>query len=78
MNNFAQTPPNGRPEPSPKTGCLTAFLLVVGIILLLPGVLCAILLVNMGGSGNDPLTPIVMFVALIGAGLIMWALMNRK
>ncbi|MGF6312367.1 hypothetical protein ABIB82_006332 [Bradyrhizobium sp. i1.8.4] len=46
-------------------------------LLLLPGVLCAILLSTMGGSGNDPVTPIVMLVALCGVGLIIWTLTRK-
>jgi hypothetical protein len=78
MTNF-DPPPSGKPPaPPPHTGCATAFLLVVGVILLLPGVLCAILLANLGGSGNDPVTPVVMLVALCGVGLIIWALTRNK
>jgi hypothetical protein len=35
----------GPPPPPPRNGCLTAFLILVGLILLLPGV-CGIILVG--------------------------------
>ena len=78
MTNFDPPPSDKPPAPTPRTGCATAFLLVIGVILLLPGVLCAILLANMGGSGHDPVTPVVMLVALCGVGLIIWALIRNK
>ncbi|WP_198964882.1 hypothetical protein [Bradyrhizobium sp. C9] len=45
------TPPPHRPlEPRRRNGCLTAFMLVAGVILLIPGVLCAILNAKMGAG----------------------------
>ena len=36
------SPPTGMPPPPPRNGCLTAFMALVGIVLLLPG-LCAVI-----------------------------------
>ncbi|WP_338693774.1 hypothetical protein V5279_44980 [Bradyrhizobium sp. 26S5] len=75
INNFDQTPPSRPPEPRQRNGCATAFMLVVGVILLIPGVLCAILNVKYGaGSGSDPLTSFGLLVALGGLGLILFTL----
>ncbi|MCA6123426.1 hypothetical protein J6500_16210 [Bradyrhizobium sp. WSM 1704] len=53
-------------------------MLVVGIILLIPGVLCAILNAKMGGGGGgSPITMIVMLIALGGLGLIVFALTRK-
>jgi hypothetical protein len=74
--------PSG-PPPRPReesNGCLTAILIVIGIILLLPG-LCSLLFV-FGGlvkSAGD-----IQFVAvclMVGAGvvaLIWWAIRGRR
>ena len=77
MSTLDQPPPNSPEEPRQRSGCVTAFMLVLGIILLLPGVLCAVLIVAAGETGRDPFTPIVMFVALGGVALIAWTL-SRK
>ncbi|MGY3133159.1 hypothetical protein ACVMIH_005436 [Bradyrhizobium sp. USDA 4503] len=53
-------------------------MLVVGVILLIPGVLCAILNAKMGaGAGGDPITMFVMMVALGGLGLIVFAITRK-
>lgn len=83
MSNIDQTPPNQPPDPSwqvprQRSGCLTAFMLVVGVILLIPGVLCAILNAQMGAnSGGNPITMVVMLIALGGLGLIVFALTRK-
>jgi len=47
---MTQPPPPSSPHPPPqRSGCLTAFMIVAGIVLLLPG-LCALLIV-----GSDPM-----------------------
>lgn len=78
MSNFDQTPPNQPPDRSwqvqrHRSGCLTAFMLVVGIILLLPGLLCAFILLKEGSWYGDPLTGFVTLLALGGLGLIAFA-----
>jgi hypothetical protein len=71
-------PPRRLPEES--SGCLTAIVIVIGIILLLPG-LCSLIFV-FGGlikSAED-----VQFVALLmmlgaaGVALIWWAIRRRR
>lgn len=74
MSNSDQPPPYRPREPRQRSGCVTAFLLAVGIILLIPGALCAIINAHGGvGSGGDPLTMMVTLVALGGLGLIVFA-----
>jgi hypothetical protein len=65
-------PPAGMPPP-PRSGCLTAFMVIVGVVLLLPG-LCA--LVFGAGSLFSPsydsgFTPFILFGLLVGFGGIM-------
>ncbi|WFU33187.1 hypothetical protein QA635_01630 [Bradyrhizobium brasilense] len=73
MSSFQQNP-----EQRQRNGCLTALMLVVGVILLIPGVLCAILNAKMGaGAGGDPITMFVILVALGGLGLIVFAITRK-
>jgi hypothetical protein len=66
------------PEQRQRSGCATAIMLVVGVILLIPGVLCAILNARMGaGAGGDPITTFMMMVALGGLGLIVFAITRK-
>jgi formate hydrogenlyase subunit 3/multisubunit Na+/H+ antiporter MnhD subunit len=58
-------PASGPGTPQPGNGCLTAFLLVFGIILLLPGVLCVVA----DPRGALPLTGLAFVIA--GGGLLM-------
>ncbi|WP_076863300.1 hypothetical protein [Bradyrhizobium mercantei] len=65
-------------EPRQRNGCLTAFMLGVGVILLIPGVLCVIVSVAMGPGANvNPITIIVICLAFGGLALIVQAL-SRK
>ena len=64
-------PPAGMPPP--RSGCLTAFMVIVGVVLLLPG-LCA--LVFGAGSLFSPsydsgFTPFILFGLLVGFGGVM-------
>ncbi|MCS3444849.1 MULTISPECIES: hypothetical protein [Bradyrhizobium] len=78
MSNVEQTPPIRPPERGQRSGCATAIMLVVGVILLIPGVLCAILNAKMGaGAGGDPITMFVMMAALGGLGLIVFAITRK-
>ncbi|HEY4922479.1 MAG TPA: hypothetical protein VII40_20430 [Xanthobacteraceae bacterium] len=80
MSQTSIPPP--APPPSPRNGCLTALLIGVGILMLLPG-LCAVLIVGLGPRGalNDPTTAsaLVGFFAIAGGGiaLIWWAARRR-
>jgi len=61
--------------PPPRNGCLTAFMVLVGVILLLPGV-CT--LAFLGGASHDPtmglIALITFLIALGGIALIVFAL----
>jgi hypothetical protein len=73
-------PPTGRPQG--LGGCLVAFLVLVGIVLLLPG-LCSLFLFFMmvsagGGSGPVVLLWLICFmIGIAGVVLIQYALRNR-
>ena len=59
--------------PPQRNGCLTAFMVLVGVILLLPG-LC-----TMGfsrGGVSDPIALIALVVALGGMALIAFAVLR--
>ena len=73
MSNSDQTPPTDPPwrEPRLPPGCVI-FMLIIGVLLLIPGALCVVLNVSLGGS-NDPLTGVSVLVTLVGLGLIVFA-----
>jgi hypothetical protein len=80
MSDQQQTPPPG-PTPG-RNPWVTALLILIGVILLLPG-LCSlifsvVLFANPGGSGGDPrLLSLLIFCFLVGAGgvaLIVFAI----
>ncbi|MCC8982259.1 hypothetical protein [Bradyrhizobium acaciae] len=50
--------------PAPRSGCATAFMVVFGLVLLLPG-LCA-LLFGIGSLTNSSLEPGLLFLTLLG------------
>jgi hypothetical protein len=77
-------PPPPIPEPSglppPRSGCLTAFMVIVGVILLLPG-LCAVIfgigsLTSPGGfeSAILPFVLVGLMVGAVGVLMIRWAI----
>jgi uncharacterized membrane protein HdeD (DUF308 family) len=77
-----ENPPGAPPAPSrPRNGWLTAFMVIVGIVLLLPG-LCAIAFGNMSSSSSDPVVTLLVFMGLaVGAGgilLIRSAIRGRR
>jgi hypothetical protein len=62
------SPPTGMPPPEARHGCLTAFMVIFGIILLLPG-LCAVIfgVGSLTSSRYDAgLTPFIVFGLLVG------------
>lgn len=72
-------PPVPPPPPLPpkRSGCLTAFMVLFGVILLLPG-LCAIIfgVGNLSSSSSDPMiTTLVWIGLLVGVGgvMLIWA-----
>jgi hypothetical protein len=76
-----EIPPGPPPRPREESsGCLTAILIVIGIILLLPG-LCSLIFV-FGGlikSAEDvQFVALMMMVGAAGVALIWWAIRGRK
>ncbi|HTC98088.1 MAG TPA: hypothetical protein VK734_10205 [Bradyrhizobium sp.] len=73
-------PLSPRLPPEQRSGCLTAILIVIGIILLLPG-LCSLIFV-FGGlvkSAEDVQFVIALGLAsCAGVGLIWWAIRGRR
>jgi hypothetical protein len=75
-DNIAPEPPP--PAPPPRSGCMTAFMVIAGIVLLLPG-LCTLLI----GAGNlsdpniAPIATITFSIGLIGLILILVAIVRR-
>jgi hypothetical protein len=77
---MSDRPPAPPPSPPPaRNGCLTALLIGLGILMLLPG-LCAVLIVGLGPAHalNDPTTASALLgffaIATSGIALIWWAL----
>ena len=73
-------PPPPPPQPEERNGCLTALMVVIGIILLLPG-LCSLLFVFGGLVKNAEDVQFVLALGLVGCGgvaLIWWAIRARK
>ncbi|WP_172803672.1 hypothetical protein [Bradyrhizobium embrapense] len=52
-------------------------MLIVGVLLLVPGALCVVLNVTLGGSGN-PLTGVSVLVTLVGLGLVVFARAQKR
>ncbi len=57
-------PPPRLPPPGQRNGCLTAIMVIAGLIMLLPG-LCAIVF-GVGSLTNSSPEPIVMVLVVIG------------
>jgi hypothetical protein len=67
------------PPPLPRNGCLTALMIVIGIVLLLPG-LCAVIFIVGSSSHYDPgVTPFALIGLLAGAGgaMLIWQAIRR-
>ena len=70
-------PPAGRPQG--LGGCLVAFLVLVGIVLLLPG-LCSLIFLGMIGGGGGSLVLlwlVCLLISVAGIILIQYAIKNR-
>ena len=76
-----EIPPGPPPRPREESdGCLTAILIVIGIILLLPG-LCSLLFVFGGlvkSTGDIQFVAVCLMVGTGGAALIWWAIRGRR
>ena len=67
VSTVPETPPPAPPQPPPpaqRSGCLTALMVIAGLIMLLPG-LCAIIF-GVGSLTNSSVEPIVMVLVLLG------------
>jgi hypothetical protein len=75
--------PSGLPPRRPSqegSGCLTAILIVIGIILLLPG-LCSLIFVFGGlvkNAEDVQFVALLMMVGAAGVALIWWAIRGRR
>ena len=73
--------PDSPPPPGPppeRSGCATAFMLVAGLILLVPGALCAVLLSTSNYRGDDPFTTGCVLLGAGGLVLIFYALLRKR
>ncbi|MBH5402855.1 hypothetical protein HZZ13_34420 [Bradyrhizobium sp. CNPSo 4010] len=83
---MSDTPPPGLPPPAPgpaRSGCLTALMVIAGIILLLPGV-CALLfggasVIDEGKLDSD-IAPLVFLGLVVGIGgvVLIWAAIKGR
>jgi hypothetical protein len=79
-----QVPLSGPPDvPSQRTrglgGCLATFLVLVGIVLLLPG-LCSLVFIGMLGSGGGSVAAlwfVCFLIGVVGIIMIQYAIKNR-
>ena len=79
-------PPESPPGPPPRrsseesSGCLTAIMIVIGIILLVPG-LCSLIFV-FGGlvktAEDAQFVALLMMAGAAGVALIWWAIWGRR
>lgn len=73
-------PLSPRLPPEERSGCVTAILIVIGIILLLPG-LCSLIFVFGGLVKSAEDLQFVIALGLVGCGgvaLIWWAIRGRR
>ena len=84
MSNIEPPPPPHPAAPPQRSGCLTALMVIFGIIMLLPG-LCALLFggasVVEGGRIDSDIAPLVVLGLVVGIGgvaLIWAAIKGRK
>lgn len=76
-------PPPMPPPPQQRSGCLVAFMIVTGLILLLPG-LCALGFgyAELSSSSSDPLVSLLVLIGLVlggvGVGMIWSAIRGRR
>jgi hypothetical protein len=83
MSTVPETPPPQLPPPAQRSGCLTALMVIAGLIMLLPG-LCAIIfgVGSLTGSSIDPIVTVLvmlgLFVGFLGIMLIRAAVGGRE
>jgi hypothetical protein len=85
MSDTGHPPATPEPPPIPpapaapraqRNGCLTAFLVLAGLILLLPGV-CTFLFFG-NSSTPSPILVVALLVAFGGVALILFALLRER
>ncbi len=76
-NSDTPTPPDLPQQASRLPRGCAIFMLIVGVLLLVPGALCVVLSVTLGGS-NDPITGLAVLVTLGGLGLVVFARAQRR
>jgi hypothetical protein len=80
---MSDTPPPAPLPPPQRSGCMTAFMVIAGIILLLPG-LCALIFGGMSLTGGGFPSDIISFimtgllVGALGVVLIWYALRGAR
>jgi hypothetical protein len=77
------TPAREPPPPSAPIGLLGRLLailmLLVGVVLLLPGLLCIVIeLRGPSSGGGNPITGLVFVLAIVGFGLLMFAISRLR
>jgi hypothetical protein len=87
MSNLEPSPPApprvSSPPPPGMGGCMVAFLVLVGVVLLLPGI-CSLIFMGfggLGGGGQGGIVGLMFLTFLIAAGgvaLIVFAIRNRR
>lgn len=76
MSTVPETPPPPQPPPpAQRSGCLTAFMVVAGLILLLPG-LCAVFFGanEFTSSGSEPVVTVLVAIGLALGALGIWSI----
>jgi hypothetical protein len=81
---MSDTSPPPLADPPPRNGCLTALLVVIGLILLLPG-LCALIFtigsLSSPGGFDSTFLSLVLFglmAGAVGVAMIWWAVRERR
>jgi hypothetical protein len=82
MNTIPPRAPPAPPPPDQRSGCLTAFMVIAGLILLLPG-LCAVIFGagELTGSSVDPtILVLVLFGLALGFGgvMLIWSAIRGR
>jgi hypothetical protein len=66
-------PPQLPPPPAQRSGCLTAFMVVAGLILLLPGLCAAFFGANeFTSSGSEPVVTVLVAIGLALGAFGIW------
>lgn len=76
MSTIPESPPPAPPQlppPAQRSGCLTAFMVIAGLILLLPG-LCAVFFGanEFTSPGSEPVVTLLVMIGLALGALGVW------